>query len=256
MSKMKKCKVCSKEIASNAKTCPECGAKNKKAIYKRPWFIVLAIIIIIGAIGGSSYEDSTVANNETISEVEQNQDKEISNNQGGEKDVLVKENEEKVEEKEEKVEEEVPKEYKSALRKAKVYSDTMSMSKAGLYDQLTSEYGEKFSDEASQYAMDNLEADWNKNALKKAKTYSDTMSMSKAGLYDQLTSEYGEKFTAEEAQYAVDNLDVNWKENALKKAKVYQETMAMSPSAIYDQLVSEYGEKFTEEEAQYAVDNL
>lgn len=205
MSKMKKCKVCSKEIASNAKSCPECGAKNKKAIYKRPWFIVLAIIIILGTVGESSYEDSTVANNKTISEVEQNQDKEINNNQGEEKDVLVKENEEKVEEKEEKVEE-VPKEYKSALRKAKVYSDTMSMSKEGLYDQLTSEYGEKFSDEAAQYAMDNLEADWNKNALKKAKTYSDTMSMSKVGLYDQLTSEYGEKFTEEEAQYAVDNL--------------------------------------------------
>ena len=205
MSKMKKCKVCSKEIASNAKSCPGCGAKNKKAIYKRPWFIVLAIIIIIGAIGGSSYEDSTVANNETISEVEQNQDKEISNNQGGEKDVLVKENEEKVEEKKEKVEE-VPKEYKSALRKAKVYSDTMSMSKEGLYDQLTSEYGEKFSDEAAQYAMDNLEVDWNKNALKKAKTYSDTMSMSPSAIYDQLVSEYGEKFTEEEAQYAVDNL--------------------------------------------------
>lgn len=254
MSKMKKCKVCSKEIASNAKSCPECGAKNKKAIYKRPWFIVLAIIIILGTVGESSYEDSTVANNKTISEVEQNQDKEINNNQGEEKDVLVKENEEKVEEKEEKVEE-VPKEYKSALRKAKVYSDTMSMSKEGLYDQLTSEYGEKFSDEAAQYAMDNLEADWNKNALKKAKTYSDTMSMSKAGLYDQLTSEYGEKFTEEEAQYAVDNLDANWKENALKKAKVYQENMAMSPSAIYDQLTYEYGEKFTEE-AKYAVDNL
>ncbi|EIF6173212.1 Ltp family lipoprotein [Clostridium perfringens] len=206
MSKMKKCKVCSKEIASNAKTCPECGAKNKKAIYKRPWFIVLAIIIIIGAIGGSSYEDSTVANNETISEVEQNQDKEISNNQGGEKDVLVKENEEKVEEKEEKVEEEVPKEYKSALRKAKVYSDTMSMSKAGLYDQLTSEYGEKFSDEAAQYAMDNLDVNWKENALKKAKVYQETMAMSPSAIYDQLVSEYGEKFTEEEAQYAVDNL--------------------------------------------------
>lgn len=203
---MKKCKVCSKEIASNAKTCPECGAKNKKAIYKRPWFIVLAIIIIIGAIGGSSYEDSTVANNETISEVEQNQDKEISNNQGGEKDVLVKENEEKVEEKEEKVEEEVPKEYKSALRKAKVYSDTMSMSKAGLYDQLTSEYGEKFSDEAAQYAMDNLDVNWKENALKKAKVYQETMAMSPSAIYDQLVSEYGEKFTEEEAQYAVDNL--------------------------------------------------
>ena len=206
MSKMKKCKVCSKEIASNAKTCPECGAKNKKAIYKRPWFIVLAIIIIIGAIGGSSYEDSTVANNQTISEVEQNQDKEISNNQGGEKDVLVKENEEKVEEKEEKVEEEVPKEYKSALRKAKVYSDTMSMSKAGLYDQLTSEYGEKFSAEAAQYAIDNLNANWKENALKKAKVYQETMAMSPSAIYDQLVSEYGEKFTEEEAQYAVDNL--------------------------------------------------
>lgn len=156
MSKMKKCKVCSKEIASNAKTCPECGAKNKKAIYKRPWFIILAIIIIIGAVGGSSYEDSTVANNETISEVEQNQDKEISNNQGGEKDVLVKENEEKVEEKEEKVEEEVPKEYKSALKKAKVYQETMAMSPSAIYDQLVSEYGEKFTEEEAQYAVDNL----------------------------------------------------------------------------------------------------
>ena len=205
MSKMKKCKVCSKEIASNAKSCPGCGAKNKKAIYKRPWFIVLAIIIIIGAIGGSSYEDSTVANNETISEVEQNQDKEISNNQGGEKDVLVKENEEKVEEKKEKVEE-VPKEYKSALRKAKVYSDTMSMSKAGLYDQLTSEYGEKFTAEEAQYAVDNLDVNWKENALKKAKVYQETMAMSPSAIYDQLVSEYGEKFTEEEAQYAVDNL--------------------------------------------------
>ncbi|EJT5919422.1 Ltp family lipoprotein [Clostridium perfringens] len=205
MSKMKKCKVCSKEIASSAKSCPGCGAKNKKAIYKRPWFIVLAIIIILGAIGGSGHEKSTVANNKTISEVDQNQDKEISNNQGGKKEVLVKANEEKLEKKEEKVEE-VPKEYKSALRKAKVYSDTMSMSKEGLYDQLTSEYGEKFSAEAAQYAVDNLNANWKENALKKAKVYQETMAMSPSAIYDQLVSEYGEKFTAEEAKYAVDNL--------------------------------------------------
>ncbi|EOU1489452.1 Ltp family lipoprotein [Clostridium perfringens] len=205
MSKMKKCKVCSKEIASSAKSCPGCGAKNKKAIYKRPWFIILAIIIILGAVGGSSHDKSKVANNETISEVDQNQDKEISNNQGGKKEVLVKANEEKLEKKEEKVEE-VPKEYKSALRKAKVYSDTMSMSKEGLYDQLTSEYGEKFSAEAAQYAVDNLNANWKENALKKAKVYQETMAMSPSAIYDQLVSEYGEKFTEEEAKYAVDNL--------------------------------------------------
>lgn len=146
-----------------------------------------------------------MANNETISEVDQNQDKEISNNQGGKKEVLVKENEEKLEKKEVKVEK-VPKEYKAALRKAKVYSDTMSMSKAGLYDQLTSEYGEKFSAEAAQYAVDNLNANWKENALKKAKVYQETMAMSPSAIYDQLVSEYGEKFTKEEAQYAVDNL--------------------------------------------------
>ena len=37
------------------------------------------------------------------------------------------------------------------------YSKTMNMSKAGVYDQLTSEHGEKFTAEEAQYAIDNLE---------------------------------------------------------------------------------------------------
>lgn len=82
----------------------------------------------------------------------------------------------------------------------------MAMSKAGIYNQLTSEYGDKFTPEAAQYAIDNVQADWNKNALKKAKTYQDTMAMSPSAIYDQLISEYGEKFTPEQAQYAIDNL--------------------------------------------------
>lgn len=81
------------------------------------------------------------------------------------------------------------------------------MSKAGVYDQLTSEYGEKFPAEAAQYAIDNMEADWKQNTLKKAESYQETMSMSKSAIYDQLISEYGEKFTEEEAQYAIDNLE-------------------------------------------------
>ena len=83
----------------------------------------------------------------------------------------------------------------------------MAMSKAGLYDQLTSEYGEKFTEEAAQYAIDNLEADWKELALKSAQSYQETMAMSPAAIYDQLISEYGEKFTEEEAQYAIDNLE-------------------------------------------------
>lgn len=101
----------------------------------------------------------------------------------------------------------VPKEYRNTLRSAKTYSDMMHMSKQGIYDQLTSEYGDQFDVEAAQYAIDNIKGDYLESALKSAKNYQETMSMSKDAIYGQLTSEYGEKFTVEEAQYAIDNLD-------------------------------------------------
>lgn len=95
---------------------------------------------------------------------------------------------------------------KNALAKAEGYSSRMHMSKAAIYDQLTSSYGEGFPPEAAQYAVDHLVADYKKNALEKAKSYQTNMHMSRSAIYDQLTSSYGEQFTAEEAQYAVDNL--------------------------------------------------
>lgn len=101
----------------------------------------------------------------------------------------------------------VPAEFTSALRKAGSYSSMMHMSKAGIYDQLTSQYGEKFSAEAAQYAIDNVAADWGANALAKAKSYQSQMSMSPEAIRDQLVSEYGEKFTPEEADYAVQHLN-------------------------------------------------
>ncbi|GLK18760.1 Ltp family lipoprotein [Herbiconiux flava] len=101
----------------------------------------------------------------------------------------------------------VPVEYGSALIKAISYSELMHMSKRGIYDQLTSEYGEQFSAEAAQYAVDTMTADWNKNALLKAREYQETMAMSPEAIRDQLASEYGEKFTPEEADYAVQNLN-------------------------------------------------
>jgi hypothetical protein len=148
------------------------------------------------------------------------------------------------------------KEYQNALKKAESYSRIFNMSKAGLYNQLTSEYGDQFPADAAQWAIDHLEVDYKENALKSAENYSKTLHMSKRGIYDQLVSEYGEKFTPEEAQYAVDNLNVDYNKNALEKAKTYQEYMSMSEADIYDQLISDYGEKFTPEEAQYAIDHL
>lgn len=95
---------------------------------------------------------------------------------------------------------------KNALAKAEVYSSTMHMSKSRIYRQLTSSYGEGFTAEVAQYAVDHLVADYKANALEKAKDYQTSMNMSKSRIYNQLTSSYGEGFTAEEAQYAIDNL--------------------------------------------------
>ena len=102
-------------------------------------------------------------------------------------------------------ESQVPSEYISALKNAETYSEHMHMSKEGIRKQLTSEYGEQFSEEAANYAIENLDADWNENALETAKNYRDSMNMSPSAIHDQLTSEYGEQFTSEEADYAIEH---------------------------------------------------
>lgn len=78
---------------------------------------------------------------------------------GGETEVVekevVKEVPVKVEQQVEEVKEEIPFEYEQALKKGESYLKTMSFSKQGLYDQLTSEF-EGFTPEAAQYAVDEL----------------------------------------------------------------------------------------------------
>lgn len=51
-SKLTTCKACGAEIAKSAKSCPHCGAKNKKPIYKKWWFWVI-ILILVNTIGNS-----------------------------------------------------------------------------------------------------------------------------------------------------------------------------------------------------------
>ena len=59
-------------------------------------------------------------------------------------------------------------EYQNALTKGLSYAKNLHMSKKGVYDQLTSSYGEGFSADAAQYAIDNMTGvDWNANALEK-----------------------------------------------------------------------------------------
>ena len=143
----------------------------------------VVVIILLGVIGATMSTDSTSnSNTNTVPSAEQVDEAEAEDTS-------------------------VPREYKSALNKATSYANTMHMSKRGVYDQLVSEYGEKFSAAAAQYAIDNVKADWNANALAKAKNYQGTMNMSPSAIHDQLTSEYGEKFTQAEADYAIQHLN-------------------------------------------------
>ena len=157
----------------------------KKPLFKRKWFIALVIILALALIGGCMGGEDESTADPAATEATQ------------------------VEETTEATEatEAVSQEFKNALSSADTYANMMNMSKDAIYDQLISEYGDQFPEDAAQYAVDNVQADWNANALAAAKIYYTDMSMSKNEIYDQLISQYGDQFTKDQAQYAVDHLD-------------------------------------------------
>ncbi len=74
------CKTCGKMIAKNAKKCPHCGAKNKKPIYKRVWFIILCVIVLIGiisAVAGGGGDETAPASNDNGGEVVATEETEV-----------------------------------------------------------------------------------------------------------------------------------------------------------------------------------
>ena len=75
MAKMTKCKTCGADMASSAKVCPACGAKNSKPIYKRVWFWIVVVIVVViiasaaggGKTSGESTQQSATAQTESVS---------------------------------------------------------------------------------------------------------------------------------------------------------------------------------------------
>lgn len=63
MAKMVNCKSCGEEIAKSAKTCPHCGAKQKKPVGLVVVLLIVVVVIIVVAAGGSNkprkVEDTT-----------------------------------------------------------------------------------------------------------------------------------------------------------------------------------------------------
>lgn len=151
---------------------------EKKPFYKRVWFWILVVLVIfIGSAAVSGGNDSSSSSSSSSSA------KSSSSSSAHVSATKV-----------------------AALKSAQTYSDTMHMSKQGIYDQLTSDAGDKFDDASAQYAVDHVKADWNKNALKAAESYQKDQNMSPEAIRDQLTSDAGDKFTQDQADYAVSHL--------------------------------------------------
>lgn len=76
--KMDVCKHCGAEIAVSAKTCPQCGGKNKKPIYKRGWFIALCVIVVIAAVSSAGGEDGPTKVGDVSTDVSTNVSTDVS----------------------------------------------------------------------------------------------------------------------------------------------------------------------------------
>ena len=151
---------------------------EKKPFYKRVWFWILVVLVIFigsAAVGGGN-DNSSSSSSSSSAKSSSSSSSHVSAT---------------------KV---------AALKSAQTYSDTMHMSKQGIYDQLTSDAGDKFDDASAQYAVDHVKADWNKNGLKAAESYQKDQNMSPEAIRDQLTSDAGDKFTQDQADYAVSHL--------------------------------------------------
>lgn len=176
MKKLINCTTCGNEIALSAKRCPSCGAKNKKPIYKRVSFWVIAVFLGIGISANMATTETTPTTSPSATNASVSTNS--SSNTPSEPQATMGE--------------------KNALRAAKNHTKIMAFSRDGLITQLTFE---GFSTEEATYGVDNCGADWNEQAAKKAKSYLDIMSYSKDGLIHQLKFE---GFTDEQALYGVE----------------------------------------------------
>ena len=180
------------------------AAKAKKPIYKRWWAIALAAVFVIGGISqamGGGDDAKPVADTPAASApVEEKSEPKA---------------EEPVEEAPETTQAPAPKPKPAPAKPtmtsrpgggpeaAESYLDSGHFSKKGLFDQLTSEYGEGFAKKDATFAVNHVKANYNAEAREAAESYLDSGHFSHNSLMDQLTSEYGEQFTKAQAAQAV-----------------------------------------------------
>ena len=135
----------------------------------------------------------------------------------------------------------------------RAYEEAKSWSKKHLSQQQIKIYltkYDRYSEDATQYALNKLNVDWKEQALLKAKYYQE-FHYSKEKLVWQLINV--ERFTQEEADYAIEQGNFDWKEEAVKKAEFYANGGKITKEKLLEKLV--VYRKFTQEEAEYAIEH-
>ena len=63
MGKLFNCKTCGNEMAKSAKTCPNCGAKNKTPFYKKWWvWVITVVVVVVAATSGNTGSENNSGN--------------------------------------------------------------------------------------------------------------------------------------------------------------------------------------------------
>ena len=137
--------------------------------------------------------------------------------------------------------------YTYAYEEAKSWSKK-HLSQQQIKNDLTK--NDRYSEDASLYAINKLNIDWKEQALLKAKSYQ-MFHYSKEKLVEQLIKY--DLFTQEEADYAVEQGHFDWKEEAVKTVESFGSGGNYSKERLLEKLVEI--RKFTQEEAEYAIEH-
>ena len=75
MSKLVKCKACGNEIAKGVKRCPNCGKDNRSFVARHKVLSAIAILVVLGGVGGAMSEGEAVEEGNEVVEKEVKVDK-------------------------------------------------------------------------------------------------------------------------------------------------------------------------------------
>lgn len=187
---MTTCKECGSELSTKAEACPKCGAKVPRTSAAASGCLVIvvfiAVLVGVGTLfnGGTSSFGATPTQSTSAPGATDTATAGATDLQSGSDtpaNLTVTQ--------------------QNAFRSANSYLKMSGFSRKGLIQQLSSEYGDKFSVEDATVAVDSMSIDWNSQAARSAASYLKSSGFSCQGLIDQLSSQYGEKYTVEQATY-------------------------------------------------------